>query len=175
MKFFKNFLVKNKKITTKIIKMKIENYEKAGKYRLYFPLLFVASATLIIYSVAVFDKLKSVWLGIGVVLYLIYLFLILKKPYYINFEVKHTSIVVRFFNPHPFLSKPKAYNIRINDFAGYEIVEKLGGLNKFIVFKIKKGKQIGAYPPLSVSLLTKDQIENIKKELDTILKIKKLK
>ncbi len=155
--------------------MKIENYEKAGKYRLYYPILWVFIATLTIYPLIFNVPLKIIYFSIAGVIFLLYLYLLLKKPYYVNFEAKHTSIVVRFFNPHPFLSKPKAYNIRINEFAGYEIIEKLGGFNKFIIFKIKKGKQVGSYPPLSISLLTENQINDIKKELDTILKIKKLK
>lgn len=155
--------------------MKIDNFQKAATYRVYFPILLIASIALIVYFIVDTAHYKIIWLILGLIPTVIYTYMFLTKPYYFNLETKQRSIIIRFFNPHPMMSRKKAFEIPISSFVKYEIKYSMGGKKKSLIFYIKKGKKTGAYPPLSITLLTKTQIEALEKELNTLLKINRLK
>ncbi len=155
--------------------MKIENFKKAAPYRLIFPLLIISFVVSLVFYFSNPVDYNIILLIIGIVLIFIYIFFFFKKPYYFSFETKYKSFVIRFFNPHPFLSKFKAYEIQLDEFDKYEIKDSFKGFNKNLILHIKKGKKSGTYPPVSLSLLSKNQIEELKKEFNTLLKIKSLK
>lgn len=150
--------------------MKI-SIEKALKYKIYYPLLILLFLIFVVYAFMTKDNLFYLWIGISLIPLFLYIILIIKKPYYFFIETTYNKIIIRFFNPHPFLRKNKAIQIPVNKFAGYEISEKLNGFIKFLTIKIRDNKKVMAYKPLSISLLKSAEIETLKKELDTILKI----
>lgn len=155
--------------------MKIENFKKAAPYKLYLPILLLISTIFIVYSFIDTSNHNFIWLIIGGLLAFLYIYLILKKPHYFEIETKQKNFIIRFFNPHPFMARPKAFDIPISNFQKYEIIKGFAGLSKNLVIYIKKGKATGSYPPVSISLLDKNQIEELKKELNYILKVKSLK
>ncbi|MBN2891781.1 MAG: hypothetical protein JXL97_07935 [Bacteroidales bacterium] len=155
--------------------MKIENFQKAAPYRLFFPVLLIATLASVAYFFVDKSNYNFIWLGLGVVFAVVYVLIFLKKPHYFEFEAKHRSFIIRFFNPHPFLTKHKAFEVSIEQFDKYEIVKGFGGLSKNLVLYIKKGKSTGAYPSVSVTLLNENKINLLKKELDSIIKMKSFK
>ncbi len=155
--------------------MKIDNYRKAIPYKFYFPIIGVAALSTFIYSIIVQGNYNFIYYAISLFFVVLYIFLAIRRPNYFYFEPRHSSMIIRYYSPHPFFGKAKAFEIPIKQFSSYEIKEKLFGYNKSIVFKIKKGKSIGQYPSVSISLLSETELKELKKELDTILKIKRLK
>lgn len=155
--------------------MKIENYKKAGKFRIFFPILLVFAIPLIGFGLFGNESYSYIYTILGVVALLIYGVFIFRKPNYFYFETNQNFIIIRFYNPHPGFTKPKAFQIPINSFSDYKIKQELGGFRKFIFFQIKKRKQKGWYPAVSISLLKKDEIEKLKNELESIKKMKSFK
>lgn len=153
--------------------MKIDTYKRAGKYRLILPLLPFISLIFVVFAFIEGGQSAQIYLAITAVFMIIYLFLILRKPHYFYFETKHNTVIVRFYNPHIGFTKPRAYQIAISNFAGFSVKKSL--LSKSIIFKIKKGKKTGDYPPVSISLLNKGELVRIKEELNTIIKMNKFK
>ncbi len=149
--------------------------EKAMKYRLYYPILLVFGISLLIYAFATKDNLFAIWLGAGGFALIVYFLLLIKKPHYFSIETTHNKIIIRFYNPHPFLTKFKSIQIPIQKFYEYEITQKLGGYIRLLKLKIKDKGKTGEYPALSISLLNENQLDMLKKELDTIIKMNNFK
>jgi hypothetical protein len=120
-------------------------------------------------------RFENVLYVVSGLLLILYILLLIKKPYYFYFEPKQKTFLIRYYHPHVLFNKKKAFEIPIDSFEKYNITEKLYGYNKYITFYIKKGKSTGSYPTISISSITKQQLEDLKKELDTIIKIKNLK
>ena len=155
--------------------MKIDNFKRAGKVTLFLPIMLLISVILVVYPFA--DGIVNVilWLVAGGILFLIYLVIFLSKPHYFYFEAKHKSIVIRYYNPHPLFIKRSAFEVQNNDLINYEIKTSLKGYRQGLILHVKQGNKIGQYPSISIVLLNKNQKTNLKKELDTLLKIKSLK
>ncbi len=151
--------------------MDINNFIDSGKYRLYFTLslviILIAIAFLIIEG---FKIINFVILILGLIAYI---YLWLRKPYFVNFETTHRNIIFRFYHSHPLLKKPKMISVDINKFNGYEIIKK--GMAEYIILSIKDGKKILKYPPVSISIVPDDMKNKIKNELNLILKTKRYK
>lgn len=97
---------------------------------------------------------------------LTYIGLLLVNYHYFQFFDSSARLIFRFYNLHPFFKKPKAIEIPKQHFAGFEIVEKLGGLRKQLHLYVhtKTGKV--PYPPLSVSGLSRQQLKQLKQSLN---------
>ncbi|MBN2662974.1 MAG: hypothetical protein JXR68_04940 [Bacteroidales bacterium] len=154
--------------------MKINNLHKADKFRFYFPMLLIFSLPLIGYSFFAKEEYTYLYGVAGGIALIVYILLWMRKPHYFNIETKYNEIIVKFYNTHIGFSKPKSFQIKNSDFNGYSIIENLGGFSKSIVFQIKKGKKVGSYPPISISLLSKNEIKILENELNTIIKTNKL-
>lgn len=154
--------------------MKLNNLHKADKFRFYFPMLIIFSIPMIIYAFISTEELAYLFGIAGGVALIVYILLWMRKPHYFNIETKYNEIVVKFYNTHIGFSKTKSYQIKNNELYGYDIAEQLGGFSKIITFKIRKGKKVGTYPPVSISLLSKEDVTKLKNELDTIIKTNKL-
>jgi hypothetical protein len=155
--------------------MKIDNYRKAVQTKFYMLLSLVIALALIVYSFIAYDYLKWLWISLAGILFVLYLSFAIRNIYYFYIELRHNSILVRYYNIHPFLSKRKSFQIPLNNFVAYEIKTKFFGLHKYIIFKIKKNNKLLEYPRVSISGLKMSEIEEMKKGLDNVLKIKNLR
>ena len=97
-----------------------------------------------------------------------YIILNLLKLYYFHLNTNGKNIVVRFYNAHPFVRKPKSYEIKKKDFAGYEIKTSFFGFRSEIIFSLKTKKGSGKYPPVSISALNKIERKKLLKTLDNL-------
>jgi len=150
--------------------MKLDNYKKAAKYRLIFPLLIFPATIIILFAIFSKEAHANIYAIIGGALIIVYIFFHIKRPYFFHFETTNDKIIVRFYNPHPGLTKPKAYQIAIKELSNYKISKNF--ISKSISFEVKKGNKKGWYPPVSITLMTNQEIKSIEKELNTILRLK---
>jgi len=155
--------------------MKIDNFKKVAKFQFFFPILLLNSIAVFVVAMAEGGRFENILYGLSAVLLITYILLLIKKPYYFYFEPKQKTFLVRYFHTHVLFNKKRAFEVPIDSFEKYIIEEKLNGYNKYITFFIKTRKSTGSYPTISISSVPKDQIESLKKELDTIIKIKNLK
>jgi len=162
--FKKNIFAKKMKLSKDI----------ALRYKIYFPLLFMFFVFFIVYAFITKDNLFYLWISISLVFFILYVIISIRKPHYFYLETTYNQIIIRFFNPHPLLRRNKAIQIPNNKFAGYEITEKMNGFVKLLTVKIKDNKKVLSYPPISITLLKNHEIDAMKKEFDTILKINRL-
>ena len=151
--------------------MKINNSLEAGKYRLYIILSFMVILISVFFMI--FDRIDIVNIVILILGLFSLVYLIYKSPHFVQFETTHREIIFKYYSVFPFFRKPKALKIPIHSFNKYEISTKAGKKN--IIIHIKTGKKIGKYPPVNLSIVPKQMIEEIKKELDYILKVKNTK
>ncbi len=154
--------------------MKIDNFRKSAVYRLVYPILFAIAISFIAYFFIDSASYKILWLILGLCAVLVYVYFLLKKPHYLGIEIKSRIIIVRYYNPHPFFERRKAFEVPIQNFEKYKIKEEMMGKRRMLTFFVRKGNKIGSYPPVSATLMTKTQLDSLEKELNTLLKIKKL-
>lgn len=154
--------------------MKINNLHKADKFRFYFPMLLIFSLPLIGYSFFAKEEYTSLYGVAGGIALILYIVLLMRKPHFFSIETKYNEVIVKFYNTHIGFSKPKSFQIKNNELNGYKIVDQLKGFSKSLVLQIKKGKKVGSYPPISISLLSKNEIKILENELNTIIKTNRL-
>ncbi|MDI3526178.1 MAG: hypothetical protein PWR03_361 [Tenuifilum sp.] len=108
------------------------------------------------------------WLiAIIVLLYLLFFaYFIWKGAAYLSYIDDGNKLVIRTFKLAPWGGKKISMEIPFDKFYKYEIVEKWP--KKELVLYVKKGNQILRYPPISVSSLTNEQFQQIKKSLDSL-------
>jgi len=76
------------------------------------------------------------------------------------------KITVRYYSAHPAFRKYKAYEIPQAYFSGYEINKSILGLKKEIVLTAKGPKGEMSFPPVSISALSKKELEYLIRFLD---------
>jgi hypothetical protein len=154
--------------------MKLDNKLTAYKYKFYFPLLLLFG---IVPPIFYFLKIEEfIFLPfIGLLFILIYILLLIIKPYYFSFESTYNSIRIKFYNPHIFFSKYKVIEIPTNNLKSFNIKNSFFGLKKSLNIEIKKDKKSGFYPPLSISILKNSEIKKIVDEFNYILKTNSVK
>jgi len=149
--------------------MKIDNRLQTAKLKIYYMLMLGFIFSLSVYYR--FERQAGYGYMIAVlIIVLVYLFLLLRKSDYFFIEFTGNKATVRYYTAHPFLRKYRAFEIPKAYFADYEIKKILGGFRKTVQFTIKTPKGKFKYPPLSISLFTKKQEEELLKILEEMKK-----
>lgn len=148
--------------------MKIENYKKAMQFRLYVPVLILFILLISVFYIFNIEK-YFIYPIISSLLFIFLIIILYVQPHYFSYESKNSSLIFKFYNPYSFGKKIFSFVINSSELHNYKIENSLFGLKKQIHIEIKKNKQIGTYNPISISLLKKSQIENLKKELDFVI------
>lgn len=156
--------------------MQFDNRKNALKLniRRYLVLLVFASTL----AVLIFtNTLEKTFLGVGktgaivivVSLYVIYLAVTYVINYnYIYYSDERDKIIIRFVSLRPFNSKRNAIEISKKNYHGYQIRKSLFNLKEEIIFSINTKKGIAKYPPISLTGLTINQKNLLKKSLNQI-------
>jgi hypothetical protein len=76
-------------------------------------------------------------------------------------EYLGSKITIRYYTAHPIFRRYKAFELPKSYFYDYKISEKLFGFIKTFQIIVKTPKGRFNYPPLSISLLSKQQIEDL--------------
>ncbi len=149
--------------------MKIDNRLQTAKLKIFYMLMLGGMFSFGSYY---FFEIKAsfLYLTAALILAFIYLFFLIRKSDYFFIEFTGNKATVRYYTAHPFLRKYRAFEIPKAYFADYEIKKILGGFRKTVQFTIKTPKGKFKYPPLSISLLTKKQEEELVKILEEMKK-----
>ncbi len=143
--------------------MNYSNFKSIAKFTIIYGVLLIVVLVMIIFSMI--EPYNKTWyLLVAGVLFAAYLVLLLIKPHFFGLNLNKNVIEVRFYNSHPFLSNYKQFKIPLSEYDGYELRKTL--LGPRIVFKIKRGKQVGRYPALSLTAVPKRDLKDILEFLD---------
>ncbi len=98
----------------------------------------------------------------------VYVFYLLRRSDYFYLEYSGNKLTIRFYTAHPFLRKYQAIEIPKAYFFDYEIKSSLLGYFQTVRFIVKTPKGRFNYPPLSITLLNKEQKENLRQILEEL-------
>jgi hypothetical protein len=154
----------------------VDNKLKVAKIRLTYILTISAGALLVIYSIFSnhYAEGKFLSLVVGILLCLVFLYLIIIKPEYIFFSIEdNKKLIVRNYTAFPLFRKYKAYEIILSNIFDYEIKKAFFNQLIFIRILVKKNNKIGNYPWLSLSIVSKTELKKITDNLDKLIALEK--
>ncbi len=161
--------------------MKIFNEEYQHKVKFYKLLFFVLLSTLIaiLYASRFFENhfpgiQKDYFLIIFISLYIIVNLIRLAMRYsYFYFDDETPNLTFRFFHLVPYRTKRLAFSIPKRAFHDFKIERKFLGLRQdLVLYQKKQNNEIIAYPPISLTAVSKKDKQTLYKMLN-ILKINK--
>jgi len=94
------------------------------------------------------------------------LFNYLKNRHFFYFSDDGKKLVFRYFSLRTFEKGKHAVEIPKESFGGYETYQKMGGLNEFLILKLRTRKGLASYPPILISYLSKDKKSRLFKVLN---------
>ena len=104
---------------------------------------------------------------IFVVLFFIYHFI--RDHYYIYYSDTGDNFILRYFSLRPMTDKKNAIEFNKKELYSYEVTRSLHGLNKKLVIYRKTARGVAKYPPVSLTALTKSDMEKILASMQRIL------
>lgn len=105
----------------------------------------------------------------AVVLYIIYYALTyLRDINYFYFNNNSSKIIIRYYSLRPLSSDQNSLEMNKQDFYKYEIKNTMGGLRKYLVIYQRTARGIAKYPPISISILKKKDVNQLIHELNNV-------
>ncbi len=143
--------------------MDFENRFETSKMRMFFFIILGLAAGLLIYPLLeVGNYSQHFWVFLVVFFALAAYFALAFMEYnFIWYSFKNKLFRLRFYNSQPFFRKRKSIEIPLHAFEGVEIKKTLGGLKTYLIVKQNTIKGIYTYPPVSVGLMKKTEIEKL--------------
>jgi hypothetical protein len=128
-----------------------------------FFLLYILSSVLFIGVIVLFILLNfNLPLVLTVLTAICYfIFLHLLKPSYIELLISESEIQVNYYSVATAIKSYQSIVIDRNDFNGYEIKNKYKGLQKQLILTVKSKLGLADYPPISVSILSKRELNQV--------------
>ncbi len=155
--------------------MKFDNNGSVIRIQMQKRLLAVAVATFIaiLYTTGLWRFVEQ-WTGIprfvGTLFFLtlflaFYFYHLLAASSFFYYDDHEGKIVVRNYQLNMFNSAKSSFEIPKSEFKGYAFKQSILGLRKdLILYRRHQGRMV-TYPPVSVSLLTAQEMEKLKKAL----------
>ncbi len=143
----------------------IDNFKRAAVLTIVLGVLLIVAIVLFIFGFIEYYYRKIYFIIAGLS-FLAYLVLLLKRMHYFSLTVDNGFLIVKFYNPHPFMSNYRQIKIKLDEFYDYQI--KKGLFNQDLILKIKQKNKIGTYPPVSISGLSKTQKQELIEILDNL-------
>lgn len=154
--------------------MELDNKQKASTIKLINMLipLIVVIGMAVLYLVTEIREVSYALYGVS---FLIVYFVILGqiKPMFISVFIGPELLRFRFKSLSPFNSSNKTIQLKPTQFNRYDRIEKLSGFKKQLVVYVNSPSGLAKYPPISISALTKDEIEKLCKALQLIMAMNK--
>jgi hypothetical protein len=161
--------------------MVIDNKKTTISLRLRKLLLIVLLATVVV-MLFYFEIFKKEFLGFDqkylifvlIGLYLIYYFWgpVRNYHYFYFSDLSPSKLVFRFYSLTPLSKRHNSIEIRKDEFYKFEFVDNLFGLRKYLVLYLKTAKGIAKYKPISISLLSETQKNDLIASLSSFSKEK---
>lgn len=154
--------------------MKIENRKNAQHIKLIFfllPFLFVFTVgPLLIFDIPTgFEIIVT----LAIIIVLLYIAISFIGFNYLEISIDEKTLQVKYFGLAPLNKEYKAYKIKPNEVAKFEIKKTLFGLKTFLyIYKRNKG-ELYRYPAVNINALNKKDKLQLSKALELLLKINK--
>lgn len=147
----------------------INNQLKVAKIKMAYILSFFVGTGMIIpifvvRSVSAEHLLMAI---LGVILCFYFVYLIVIEPQYIFMQESKGKLQIKTYQARPVLRQYKAFEINLNTLSHFEIRKSFFGLKSSLVLWIQTKKGSGAYPPLSLTALSKSEQQKISKYLSS--------
>ena len=149
----------------------IDNFKRAAVLTILLGVLLIVAIVFFIFGFIEYNY-RKIYFFIAALSFVAYLIILLKRMHYFSLTTGNGFLIVKFYNPHPFMSNYRQIKIKLDEFYDYQI--KKGLFNQDLILKIKQGKQIGTYPPVSISGLSKDQRQELIEILDSLKQNQKI-
>ena len=109
-----------------------------------------------------------------IALYIIYYCWGLIRNYYYFYysDLSPSKLVFRFYSLAPLSKRQNSIEIRKEEFYKFSIEEKMFGIRKYLVLYMVTPKGVAKYKPISVSLLKKNEIQDLATALSYFQKVK---
>lgn len=152
--------------------MIIENIKKSRSIKAIFVLI---PLTFIITVVALL-LLSASWgfwivLSMAILMITIYIFISMMQYNYFYCEIDNAKIILKYYGLGPLNKEYKTIKVSTEQFKKFEIRYVFFGLvEQLIIYVSVKNKQIAKYPPVSISALSAEEKNNLKKELANLYK-----
>lgn len=142
-------------------------------------LVVIAIGTLLITKIynekflGVSKNLLSVILALVYLLYLLFNYLHDYHYFYFSDE-EENKLIFRFFPMKIMIERKSSIELNKSEFAGFFIERKLVGLREYLIIYQKLNNKIGKYPPISISILGKEEKTKLISTLNRYGQFKKL-
>jgi hypothetical protein len=149
-----------------------DNKMRVAKIRLAYIVSITTGTILIIYSLfsSNFSDSKLISMVAGMILYLVFSYLLVIKPEYVYFSVTNNKkLTIRNYTAFPLFRKYKAFEIPLGDIHSYEVKKTFFNQIVFIRLLVRKNNKIGKYPWLSLSAASKGEIDKLTSSLEKLL------
>jgi len=147
--------------------MKVDNVLNTAKLKIGYIISFIFILAISIYYY--FENINNIYyLSFIGFLSLLYIIIILRKLNYFFIEYLGNKISVKYYTAFPIFRNYKAFEIPRTYFNNYEIKSSLFGFWKTVQFTVKTPKGKFKYPPVSINLLTKKQLNELVAMLDEL-------
>lgn len=97
-----------------------------------------------------------------------YTFSYLRDANYFYFNNNSSKLIIRYYSLRPLSSEQNSLEMLKSDFLKFEITKKLWGLQKFLIIYKRSGQSAAKYPPISISILKRKELERLVLELTAI-------
>lgn len=152
--------------------MQFDNKKFAAKsrlYRLVITLFFIGNVAALVYLEATdinsYNIYRILYASIILLAYIVFNVVRIKKKYnYIFLSDDFAKITIRFYPLVMIGRKYKAYEIPIDNFYKYEIIES--GFVKQLILSQRKNGRVAQYPPISISALSENELNFMKNMLN---------
>lgn len=103
------------------------------------------------------------------ILYILYYtFSYLRDINYFYFNNNSSKMIIRYYSLKPLSSEQNSLEMNKQEFQKFEIKKSFGGLRKYLIIYQRTAKGIAKYPPISISILKKKDVDQLTRELSTI-------
>lgn len=94
----------------------------------------------------------------------------LYKPSYFELLVSETSFKINFYSVATAIKSYHTVEIELDSFKGFEVRKRYAGLQKQLILTIGSKLGLADYPPISISILRKNELSQV---ITVLTKIKK--
>jgi hypothetical protein len=110
---------------------------------------------------------KSNWIiGLIIIYLLVNFYYYIQDLNYLHVKVQHEKLIVRYISMRILTKRKKAVEIPLQSFVKYEITNSFLKQNLYLYQKLKN--RLAKYPPVSITSLTKEEKERLRRSLDKL-------
>jgi len=153
--------------------MKIENKKRASIIRLIYLGIPIFYTLLISVSYFFFKSFPNYpyLIVVAILFTLTIIALNYLKFYYNYFSTESGKLIIRYLTLGPFGGSRKSMEMPLKDFVNYQITYKFYNYKKELIVYRQTPKGIAKYPSISISSLSKSEINKVEKMLNVQIRI----